>query len=124
MEMDAKTILNLLGAIEWGASTSIRLFWVKIPQGSRDSLAEALRKFEDSEVIVPIVLRELLFLSANAVMSDFSRLLESNKSSFVDLELVRDHKITVVLLLKENFNISQISSPVVLPRWFPIMGGG
>ncbi|MEE1878646.1 hypothetical protein V0R55_00615 [Pseudomonas soli] len=123
MELDAKTILNLLGTIEWGSSTSIRLFWVKIPQGSRDALAEALRKSSDTEVIVPIVLREPLFLSANAVMSDFSRLLESNKKSFEVLKLVRDQKITVVLLLKEDFNLSQISSPVVLPRWFPVMGG-
>lgn len=123
MELDAKTISNLLGTIEWGASTSIRLFWVKIPQGSRDALAEALRKAEGAEIIVPIVLREPLFLSANAVMSDFSRLLESNKKSFEDLKVVRDQKITVILLLKENFNLSQISSPVVLPRWFPIMGG-
>jgi hypothetical protein len=31
--------------------------------------------------------------------------------------------ITVVLLLKESFNLSQISSPVILPRWFPVQGG-
>lgn len=123
MELDAKAISNLLGTIEWGASTSIRLFWIKIAQGSRDALAEALRKVEGPEIIVPIVLRELLFLSANAVMSDFSRLLESNKKSFDDLKVLGDQKITVIVLLKENFNLSQISSPVVLPRWFPIMGG-
>jgi len=123
MELDAKTISNLLGTIEWGASTGIRLFWIKIAQGSRDALAEALRKVEGAELIAPIVLREPLFLSANAVMSDFSKLLESNKKVFEGLKVSGDQKITVILLLKENFNLSQISSPVVLPRWFPIMGG-
>lgn len=123
MELDAKTVSSLLGAIEWGTSTSIRLFWIKIAQGSRDALAEALRRAEGAEIVVPIVLREPLFLSANAVMSDFSRLLESNKTSFENLRVERDQKITVLLLLKENFNLSQISSPVVIPRWFPILGG-
>lgn len=123
MELDAVTITNLLGTVGWEKNTSLRLFWIKIPHGSRDALAVALRTTDDTQIIVPIVLREPLFLSANAVMSDFSRLLENNRQSFELLKVRPGQVITVVLLLKESFNISQISSPVVLPRWFPVNGG-
>jgi len=123
MELDSATIYNLLRSVSWEISTSLRLFWIKIPHGSRDALAEALRIVDDTQVVVPIVLREPLFLSANAVMSDFSRLLESNRQSFELLKVRPGQVITVVLLLKESFNLSQISSPVILPRWFPVQGG-
>ncbi|KKY58926.1 hypothetical protein ACDH60_24525 [Pseudomonas ficuserectae] len=123
MELDAVTITNLLGSVGWETSTNLRLFWIKIPHGSRDALAVDLRAVDDTQIIVPVVLREPLFLSANAVMSDFSRLLESNRQSFESLKVRPGQGITVVLLLKESFNLSQISSPVILPRWFPIQGG-
>ncbi|WP_434155793.1 hypothetical protein [Pseudomonas sp. JZ134] len=123
MEMDAKSILEYLQRIEWKENNSLRLFWVKISHGSRDILAQELKSSENHDVIVPLVLRETLFLSANAVMADFSRLLESNRKNFESLQIEGGRKITVIILLKENFKLSQISSPVVLPRWFPVLGG-
>lgn len=123
MELNAKVITDYLNAIEWEENTSLRLFWVKISHGSRDALAQDLRDTNSSDVVIPLVLRETLFLSANSVMADFSRLLGSNRQSFEGLQIETGKKITVILLLKENFKLSQISSPVVLPRWFPILGG-
>lgn len=123
MELDAKTIAGYLQGIEWDESAFLRLFWVKIPNGSRGALAGELKEIKSHDLIVPIVLRETLFISANSVMADFSRLLEINRQSFESLKVEAGRKLTVVVLLKENFKLSQISSPVVLPRWFPIQGG-
>ncbi len=123
MELNAKMIIDFLESIEWEANTFLRLFWIKIAHGSRDSLAQDLKNAPSSDVVVPIVLRETLFLNANAVMSDFARLLENNRQKFEELTVGKGERMTVVLLLKENFKLSQISSPVVLPRWFPVLGG-
>lgn len=123
MELDAKTIINLLDSTEWEPNSCLRLFWVKIAQGSRDTLAADLKQTLSSDVVVPLVLRETLFLNANAVMSDFARLLDNNRQSFEGVQVGKGEKLTVILLLKENFKLAQISSPVGLPRWFPVSGG-
>lgn len=123
MELDAKAIAGYLNGIDWEQRSFLRLFWVKIAHGSRDALAHELKEIESNDVIVPLVLRETLFLSANAVMADFSRLLDSNRQNFEGLQVECNSKITVIILLKENFKLSQISSPVTLPRWFPMLGG-
>lgn len=123
MELDASKIIELLGAVSWEENSRLRLFWVKIPHGSRDAIAQELRQANCHNVVIPLVLRETLFLTANSVMADFSRLLESNRVHFEETPVPSGAKITVIILLKENFKISQISSPVTLPRWFPLLGG-
>ncbi|MBS7413762.1 hypothetical protein [Pseudomonas syringae] len=123
MQLDASIILDLLSGIHWSPDERVRLFWVKISDGARGTIAGNLLSHDGSEAIVPIILRDTLFTNANSVLSDFTKLIEDNRGSFESVSLDNDGRLTVVLLLKEDFKLAQISSPVRLPNWFPVLGG-
>lgn len=123
MKLDAKLIKELIGNIEWDQNQKIRLFWAKINDVPRNIIAQELIELNAECVILPIVLRETLFISANAVLSDFVKLIENNRNEFDKVKLKENGKLNIVLLLKDDFNLSQVSSPVNLPEWFPILGG-
>ncbi|WP_288366695.1 hypothetical protein [uncultured Acinetobacter sp.] len=123
MNLDAHSIIDYVGKVPWRSNECIRVFWVKISEGSRTIISEHLDTLSSQELIVPIILRDVLFVNANAVLSDFNKLLEGNKSCFDKIEKNKYQQITIILLLKEDFKLSQISSPIVLPRWFPVLSG-
>lgn len=123
MNPDVKLIKELIYSVEWGMQQQIRLFWVKINNQPRNNISRELIELNGDSVILPIVLREPLFVSANAILSDFVKLIETNRAEFERIKLNPDGKLTIVLLLKDDFKLSQVSSPVNLPRWFPILGG-
>lgn len=123
MTFDARDILELIDLVPWGLEENVRLFWVKIPEGSRDAIAGQIACSTGESAVVSIVLRESLFNNANAVLSDFAKLIENNKHRFEGLTLRSDGKLSIIILLKQDFKLSQISSPVTLPQWFPILGG-
>ncbi|QQA74570.1 hypothetical protein [Pectobacterium parmentieri] len=123
MKKNTQLIRELIDSIEWEMQQQIRLFWVKISDVPRNEIAQSLIELNDGSVILPLILREPLFVSANAVLSDFVKLIETNRSQFDRVKLKPDGKLTIVLLLKDDFKLSQVSSPVNLPTWFPILGG-
>ena len=123
MKLDTKSIKDLINSIEWGVQEQIRLFWIKINDQPRNEISKELVELDGDSVILPIVLREPLFISANAVLSDFVKLIECNRNEFERVKLNPSGKLTIVLLLKDDFKLSQVSSPVNLPTWFPILGG-
>ncbi|HBQ3113326.1 hypothetical protein L1C56_25285 [Klebsiella pneumoniae] len=123
MNSNAKLIKELIYSVEWEMQQQIRLFWVKIKDQPRNDISRELFELNGDSVILPIVLREPLFISANAILSDFVKLIETNRAEFERVKLNPDGKLTIVLLLKDDFKLSQVSSPVNLPKWFPILGG-
>lgn len=123
MDLNAHSIIDYVGRVPWRSDECIRVFWVKISDGSRTKISEDLKTLSDQELIVPIILREILFVNANAVLSDFNKLLDINRVFFEQIEKNKYKQITIILLLKEDFKIPQISSPITLPRWFPILAG-
>ncbi|HCQ0105748.1 hypothetical protein [Citrobacter braakii] len=123
MKLDAKLIRELIDSVEWENQQQIRLFWVKINDVPRNEIARELVQLNSDCVTLPLILREPLFVSANAILSDFVKLIETNRSQFDKVILKPNGKLTIVLLLKDDFKLSQVSSPVNLPTWFPILGG-
>lgn len=123
MKVDAKLIRELIDTVEWEEQQQIRLFWVKINDKPRDEVARELVQLNSDCVTLPLILRESLFVSSNAILSDFVKLIEINRSQFDKVNLNKNGKLTIVLLLKDELKLSQVSSPVNLPTWFPVLGG-
>lgn len=115
--------LELIAAVPWHVDEYLRIFWLRLSEESREEFATAIETVRGPEAVVPLVLREPGFFSANTVLSDVNRTFESNRGKlerFKSLELAR---VTVALLAKEDFRLPQTSSPIVLPTWFPVLGG-
>ncbi|HCR2225599.1 TPA: hypothetical protein ONE13_004718, partial [Enterobacter asburiae] len=123
MKLDAKTIKELIDSIAWENKQQIRLFWLRINDIPRNEIAREIVRLDKDNAILPLILREPLFVSANAILSDFVKLIETNRTNFDKVSLNSDGKLTIILLLKDDFKLSQVSSPVNLPHWFPILGG-
>ncbi|WP_265524869.1 hypothetical protein, partial [Providencia rustigianii] len=123
MKINAQLISEFLINTEWHEAQQIRLFWVKINHTSRNNIAQEVIQLNDNDVILPLILRDSLFMNANAVLSDFVKLIENNRSEFDKVSLKPHGRLTILLLLKDDFKLSQVSSPVHLPHWFPILGG-
>ncbi|EKM5743483.1 hypothetical protein PU345_002773 [Enterobacter kobei] len=123
MKLDAKTIKELIDSIAWENKQQIRLFWLRINDTPRNEIAREIVRLDKDNAILPLILREPLFVSANAILSDFVKLIETNRTNFDKVSLNSDGKLTIILLLKDDFKLSQVSSPVNLPHWFPILGG-
>lgn len=123
MKLDSVLIKELINSIEWEKQQQIRLFWVKINDEPRNEIARKVIQLDGECITLPLILREPLFVSANAVLSDFVKLIEANRSEFDKVNLKPEGKLTILLLLKDDFKLSQVSSPVNLPKWFPVLGG-
>lgn len=114
---------NLIDTIQWSETESIRVLWFKADGIPRAELAQKIERLNGESIIFPIVLRDILFTNANAVLADFARLVDGAAEQFKSLHANSFSKLTIVILSNERFSLPQVSSPVFLPAWFPILGG-
>ncbi|MES2187589.1 MAG: hypothetical protein V4505_23765 [Pseudomonadota bacterium] len=119
----SERVLQLIDGIPWGSNERVRLFWVRLSEESREKFAGELARNSEHGAIVPVVIRETLFLSANSLLSDVGKLIESSRNKFDAVQRSTEGKLTIVILSKEEFRLPQVSSPIILPRWFPFLGG-
>ncbi|HCR2012819.1 TPA: hypothetical protein ONC52_004713, partial [Enterobacter asburiae] len=82
MKLDAKTIKELIDSIAWENKQQIRLFWLRINDIPRNEIAREIVRLDKDNAILPLILREPLFVSANAILSDFVKLIETNRTNF------------------------------------------
>lgn len=121
MEYSSDRVQELVKEIPWHGNAKIRIFWLRHTNGSRDELASQLRvDIDESEAIVPMVLRSVGFKNGNSVLSDVQALFEANKPILEQLRTNRYERLTVLILSKEDFRLVNASSPITLPDWFPI----
>ena len=120
----ADRALALVQTVRARADERITLFWVKVDGPSRQAFAEEIRSKRGSLPLVPIILRKQLFLSPNMVLSDFLVLIEENRETVcaLDPSLCRNG-LCILLLARDAFRLPQVSSPALLPTWFPVWGG-
>lgn len=123
MEYTPQRVLSLTSEVPWGSNDRLRILWIQLQEQNRDQYASELRGTTNDEAIIPIVLRQVLFTSANAVLSDVNRLLQENRQEFENISGQNFSRITVLLLSKEPFSLPQVSSPITLPTWLPVLGG-
>lgn len=120
---EASRIVELVRGIPWADSETLRVFWVRAETSSRGELAQEIRGLADGQGPVPLIIREPIFMSANALLSDMNRLIDSNRVVFEELLSTSSRRVNIVLLARDEFQLPQVSSPVRLPRWFPGIGG-
>ena len=104
----------------------VQVLWVGLEDAreNRDSLVREIHLARASTPIVAVPLRERLFLSANLVASDFCRLIQGCRGEFEAVaEAAKEEGVLVLILAREALRLPSVSSPVVLPDWFPVCGG-
>lgn len=128
MEYEPNRVIELIETVSWEVNSTLRLFWVR-HQGSRTEFVNDIEQIRqanqgiENEVIVPLILRENLFLNSNALLSDAQKLFEINRDKFVGFDQSELTKVTVLIIAKSDFRMTQCSSPIILPNWFPVMPG-
>ena len=117
----ARTV-ELLSCLEWNQGEVIKVLWVRVGAGGRDEFARQVPSRLGSDLIAPLVLREYSFFNANAVLSDLQRLISANRASLEVMDRGCE-RITLLILAQEEFQLPLVSSPMVLPSWFPVKPG-
>lgn len=108
-----------------GAGCDLSVFWLRVPTG-RDAYAARVRELVGDKPVVVIVVRTVRFDNPNSLMADLASLFDEAKEACLESlgEVGSDtSKFAFLLLSRTDFRISQASSPVEMPTWFPILGG-
>jgi hypothetical protein len=114
---------ELISLVPWAPGEKLRVLWLRLSDEGRQAFASRLECVQGDEAIIPVILREPGFVSANAVMSDVNRLIDSNRAAIERVPTEGLQRLSLVILSKDDFRLPQISSPIVLPTWFPFLGG-
>lgn len=122
---------HVVGEIQrWSkdSSDTLRFFWVNVSAaqriGDRDQFAEQLRLSAGGHPLYPVVLRMGGFTDSNAVMADLDRVLDFARDGLcapsMRKRIEESGLLDVVLVAKREFGLALTSSPIVLPKWFPV----
>ena len=89
----------------------------------REAYATSLDRELSRDSVVVLVIRDMRFTNPNAILDDFVELVTQNREKCERRLAASSEKCAFVLLSRTELAIPQISSPVVLPDWFPMSGG-
>lgn len=123
MEYSSNRTIELVRGIDWKPNSFLRIFWIRCLDQSRATFASGVRKTIGDESIVPIIIRGMGFRSANAVLADVLEIIDENRAEFEALDGIVTKRVTILLLARDEFRLSQASSPITLPTWFPVVPG-
>jgi hypothetical protein len=102
------------------AKAELAVFWFQVTS-DRESFRQELIREGASLTLVPLVIRGDGFNNPNSMLSDLARIMEANRGAFEGL--TGDGATVIVLLGTVPLQVAQLASPVVLPYWFPRLGG-
>jgi hypothetical protein len=101
----------------------IQVLWCRV-EGNREEFARELRALLSDLPVVVLPVRGVGFWDPNSVFDDLVDLLSANRPHVEGVRALRDSdRVVIVLLSRTELAIPQISSPAVLPSWFPVQGG-
>lgn len=120
MKYTAKRVCEMVDMVPWDEDEDLRIFWVRLSEGSREKFSESVNSEVCSHARVCVILRSALFLSANSVLSDVNKLIAENRRILENISS-EISKVTIIILSRDDFQLPQISSPIVLPEWFPVL---
>jgi hypothetical protein len=103
-----------------GLDEPIVVLWQQVLT-DREGFRQQIESCKGNLRLVTIVVRGG-FDDPNAIMSDLNEAIDKHKPQFQSLPDSRDPTI-ILLLSRTEFGLPQISSPCVLPHWFPRYGG-
>ncbi len=117
--ISAERAIELINEATWSHEEFFRAFWLKV-EGPRDEMARKITSTSGKDEIFAIVVRDSSFTIPNRILSDMQELLAASKEDIAKLSSKRPERLTVVILLKQDFGKAQVSSPILLPTWFPV----
>lgn len=127
MEWDAGILGRVLRDRYSPWAGQLRVCWIVTASSGRKALAEAIlaQPAVDGLLVVPLVLREDLFESPNAVLEDLKRLVETSREAIEaqTADATPDHTVVLVVVSLCALKVPQVSSVVELPAWMPAFGG-
>lgn len=123
MDYQRERVWELLRLVPWRGNAVIRLFWLRYSDVRRDDFSNSLATSVGNEHVIAMVVRKHSFFSANVVLSDVIDLLEDNKGIIEALRGKGVEKLTILLIARDEFQLVQASSEIILPPWFPICAG-
>lgn len=103
----------------------IEAFWIAV-DGSRHEVVDKVEAECFSVPVIPVAVTGGLFEDANAVLDDLVTLLSQARSKFAGQQAahIREKgRCVFVLVSRSPLTIPQVSSPVVIPEWFPVCAG-
>ncbi len=107
------------------AARGIRAYWLEVSSPRSRFVADLSAELADLPVLVlPVSTGE--FEDPNGMSDDLNGVLNRCRDWFshehVDL-VIREERLSIVLVSKRPLGVPQISSPVELPDWFPVWPG-
>jgi len=115
-----ESLCKLLCSKMSGAPAPFLVYWLEV-NGNRAEYACRFHEISPKNLVC-VVVRDRLFESSDSIYTDLVDLIEKNRSSFAELTFLHSKQIALVLLSRRRL-ISNTSSPVEMPEWFPGIGG-
>lgn len=103
-----------------GLDVPIVVLWQQV-LSNREGFRQQVETHKGTLRLVTIVVRNG-FDAPNAIMSDLNEAIDQHRAQFEQLPDGPDPTI-ILLLSRTEFGLPQISSPCVLPQWFPRHSG-
>lgn len=118
----AQTVADYIKRLHQSRATGVAAYWVEEIH-SRSDVVRDMSALTSELPILTVAVRRDEFDDPNGIIDDLSRTISDNIEWFNDANrtaVVRDLKFSLVLVSKRPLGVPQLSSPVVLPDWFPL----
>lgn len=123
MFVTADRVLETIAASQ--DSEEVLVFWWQVTTG-RSAARDELLARRGSLALVPLVVRNNQFTNPNAIATDLFDLLDANETEVRDWVQSwgeRSGSLAIVLISALPLGVPQLSSPCVMPKWLPRLGG-
>lgn len=99
------------------------MFWATV-ETRRDEFASEVERLLDGRCATWVI-REQSFFDSNSIMRDVLNVLKNVRGDVeAKLQIVmEDEGVDLILVSKRGWELSDTSSPIELPDWFPVDGG-
>jgi hypothetical protein len=121
--LDPARVIDVVRQKVSGSAEPLHVLWCRVEDESRTQFALNLKAGRAELALIPVVVRVPIFVDPNAILSDFNRVLSDQRDEIAALGSSARPPIAIVLLARDDFRLSQTGSLVVLPDWFPSLGG-
>jgi hypothetical protein len=106
-----------------GTANELVVYWLQVVT-DREVYAKRVESASAGAPILPIILRGEGFTNPNSVLSDVNKVLVDARLRVEQVfSGAAKGPFVVLILSRVSFQLPQISSPTVLPEWFPRIGG-
>jgi hypothetical protein len=124
MMLSAKRLIDMVYERSQSLAEPIYVFWYSV-ESDRHRFLRELESVKESLLLATFVLDGRAFSNANSILLDLSDLLNHRREYVENLFRRANYEevLRVLLISRTPLMLPQISSPMMLPEWFPRNGG-